>query len=114
MSGVLELEPVAAPATVLKSEGMGRERWVRGFHFGDFGHRKRRSTTAAVAAIAAAPRAHRGELTGSREGEGHGLGLVGEGHEVLTAGGIEPRWTGRGDRRGGLFLGKKQRSGELE
>jgi len=42
------------------------------------------------------------------------LGLVGEGHEVLTAGGIEPRWTGRGDRRGGLFLGKKQRSGELE
>jgi len=93
---------------------MGRDRRVRGFHFGDFGHRKWRSTTAAVAAIAAAPRARRGELAGSREGAGRGLGLVGEGHEVLTAGGIEPRWTGRGDRRGGLFLGKKQRSGELE
>ena len=80
MSGVLELEPAAAPATILKSEGMGRERRVRGFHFGDFGHRKRRSTTAAVAAIAAAPRARRGELAGSREGAGRGLGLVGEGH----------------------------------
>ena len=52
MSGVLELELAAAPATVLESEGMGREMRVRGFHFGDFGHRKRRSTTAAVAAIA--------------------------------------------------------------
>ena len=74
MSGVLELEPAAAPASVLESEGMGRERRVRGFHFGDFGHRKRRSTTAA------APRARRGELAGSREGAGRGLGLVGEGH----------------------------------
>jgi len=64
MSGVLELEPAAAPASVLESEGMGRERRVRGFHFGDFGHRKRRSTTAAVAAIAAAPRARRGQLAG--------------------------------------------------
>ena len=97
MSGVLELEPAAASATVLESEGMGRERRVRGFHFGDFGHRKWRSTTAAVAAIAAAPRARRGELAGSREGAGRGLGLVGEGHEVLTAGGIEPRWPGRED-----------------
>ena len=56
---------------------MGGERRARGFHFGDFGHRKWRSTTAAVAAIAAAPRARRGELTGSREGAGRGLGLVG-------------------------------------
>ena len=80
MSGVLELEPAAAPASVLESEGMGRERRVRGFHFGEFGHRKRRSTTAAVAAIAAAPRARRGELAGSREGAGRGLGLVGQGH----------------------------------
>jgi len=49
----------------------------------------------------------RGELCSGREGAGRGLGLVEEGHEVLTAGGIEPRWPGRGDRRGGLFLGKK-------
>ena len=80
---------------------------MRGFHFGDFGHRKERSTTAAMVAIAAAPRARRGELAGSREGAGCGLGLVEEGDEVLTAGGIEPRWPGRGDRRGGVFLGKK-------
>ena len=64
MSVAFELEPAAAPATILKSEGMGRERRVRRFHFGDFGHRKRRSTTAAVVAIAAAPRARRGQLAG--------------------------------------------------
>ena len=61
-----------------------------------------------MAAIAAAPRARRGELAGSREGAGCGLGLVEEGDEVLTAGGIEPRWPGRGDRREGLFLGKNR------
>ena len=56
----------------------------------------------------------RGELCSGREGAGRGLGLVEEGHEVLTAGGIEPRWTGRGDRRGGLFFGQEQRKAELE
>jgi len=61
-----------------------------------------------VAAIAAAPRARRGELAGSREGAGCGLGLVEEGDEVLTVGGIEPRWPGRGDRWEGLFLGKNR------
>ena len=41
------------------------------------------------------------------------MGLVEEGDEVLTAGGIEPRWPGRGDRRGGLFLGKKTEVAEI-
>ena len=47
MAGVLELEPAAAPATVLESEGTGRERRARGFYFGDSGHGKRRSAPAA-------------------------------------------------------------------
>jgi len=64
---------------------------VRGFHFGDFGHRKRRSTTAAVAAIAAAPRARRGELAGSRENKGCWLGKVEEGTRMLTVEAIELR-----------------------
>jgi len=71
---------------------------VRGFHFGDFGHRKRRSTTAAVAAIAAAPRARRGELAGSREKKGCWLGKVEEGTRMLTVEAIELRWPRGGDR----------------
>ena len=47
MAGVLELEPAAVPATVLESEGTGRERRARGFYFGDSGHGKRRSAPAA-------------------------------------------------------------------
>jgi len=35
MAGVLELEPAAAPATVLESEGTGTERRARLFYFGD-------------------------------------------------------------------------------
>ena len=52
MAGQLELEPVAAPATVFESESMGRERRVRGFHFGDFGHGKRKLAPAAATAMA--------------------------------------------------------------
>ena len=47
MAGVPELEPAAAPATVLESEGTGREGRVRGFYFGDSGHGKQRSAPAA-------------------------------------------------------------------
>ena len=64
---------------------------MRGFHFGDFGHRNRRSTTAVVAAIAAAPRARRGELAGSREKKGGWLGKVEEGMRMLTVEAIELR-----------------------
>ena len=47
MAGLLQLEPAAAPATVLESEGTGRERRARGFYFGDSGHGKQRSAPAA-------------------------------------------------------------------
>jgi len=47
MAGVLELEPVAVPATVLESEGTGRERRARGFWFDSFEHVKRKSGPAA-------------------------------------------------------------------
>ena len=43
MAGLLELEPAAAPATVLGTESTGRERRARAFHFGDFEHVRRRS-----------------------------------------------------------------------
>ena len=65
----------ALPTSVQESEGMGRERRVRGFSFGDSGHRRGldggRPRAAIVAAMAA-----RGELCSSRKREGHGLGHV--------------------------------------
>ena len=39
------------------------------------------------------------------------MGAVEEGVEMLTVEGIEPRWSGRGDRRGGLLLGKNRGGG---
>ena len=45
MAELLELKPASAPATILESEGMGRERRVRGFYFGDSEHGKRRLAT---------------------------------------------------------------------
>ena len=53
MVGQLELEPVAAPDTVLESEGTGREGRARGFYFGDSGHGRRGLATAAAAATVA-------------------------------------------------------------
>jgi len=43
----------ALPASILEAESMGRERErrVRGFHFGDSGHGKRRWVAAAAAAM---------------------------------------------------------------
>jgi len=52
MAGLLELELTGAPGTVLESEGMGRERRVRRFHFGDSGQGRGRSATTAVAGLA--------------------------------------------------------------
>ena len=51
MVGLLEFEPAAAPATVLESEIMGRERRARGFYFGKSGHGRLRWATAAAAAM---------------------------------------------------------------
>jgi len=48
-------------------------------------------------AMAAALEA-RGGITGGREREGRGLGLVEDGVGVLTSREIGPRWPGRGDR----------------
>ena len=112
MAERLELGPATAPATVLESESMGGDRRVRGFHIGDFGHGKRRSFTAATAAMATASEAHCGELAGGRESEGRWLGKVEEGREVLTAKAIELRWSNAGDRRGGLFV--QPRTEELD
>ena len=75
MAGPLELETAAAPATVLESEGMGRERRVRGFRFGDSGYGRGLDCGRPRAAIVVAMAA-RGELCSSREREGHGLGHV--------------------------------------
>jgi len=47
MARALELEPAAAPATILESEGTGRERRERGFHSSGSGLRKRRGTGSA-------------------------------------------------------------------
>ena len=75
MVGPLELETAAAPATVLESEGMGREWRVRGFRFGDSEHGRGLDCGRPRAAIVAAMSARR-ELCSSREREGHGLGHV--------------------------------------
>ena len=62
MAELLELKPASGPATVLESEGTGRERRVRGFHFGDSEHGKRRLGTAAEVAMATASRSSWGAL----------------------------------------------------
>ena len=56
MAGLLELEPAAAPATVLESESTGRERRARGFYFGKSGHGRWRWAMAAAAAMVMATR----------------------------------------------------------
>ena len=57
--------------------------------------------------MAAALGAH-GEHAGGRERVIHGLGQVEVGVGVLTLKGIEPTWSGRGNRRGGSVLGKNR------
>ena len=77
------LAGTAFPASVLGAEGMGRERKVRGFYFGDSGHGKRRLTMAAAAAMAMASRSSWGALLGQREGlprVGAGRGRRGGAH----------------------------------
>ena len=72
MAGLLELELAGAPDTVLESEGMGRERRVRRFHFGDSGQGRGRSATAAMEGLATTAGSSWGaELTGGRECKNH-------------------------------------------
>jgi len=77
MAGVLELEPAAAPATVLESEGTGRERRARGFYFGDSGHGTKVGS-GRVAAMAAAY-----ELAGGGQRKGRWLGKAEGAVEML-------------------------------
>ena len=81
----IELRP-----TVFKSEGMGRERKVRGFHSYDSGKGKASGRGPPRAAMAEAMGA-RGELGSGREREGCELGLVEGVTGVLTVKGIELR-----------------------
>ena len=74
MAGPLELETGAAPATVLESEGMGRERMARGFRFGDSRYGRGLDCGRPRAAIVVAMVA-RGELCSSRRGKDTAWGM---------------------------------------
>ena len=89
------------------------ERRMRGLSFGDTGHGKWRSSTAAATAIAMAPEAHRGELCLSMEREGRKLGLSEEGIGMLTSKGIESRRLNGGVRWEGSVLGQEQSKQEI-
>ena len=105
---MLELEPAAAPATVLESEGTGRERRARGFYFGDSGHGSKVGS-GHVAAMAAAY-----ELAGGGQRKGRWLGKAEGAVEML---GSCLRWCGLptgGDRQAAAAVGRERRESSIQ